>query len=78
MNAMFYNLNSMMIEDPSSLGIKDLENNILRFIGSTKLKLFEDPLRGLRGIRFVSQYGFALDPDIIDIISQLKFKVRII
>ena len=43
-------------------GIRDLEDGILRVIGDPHETLKEDPLRILRIARFVSRFGFDVDP----------------
>ena len=45
------------IHDPTGMGLKDIDNNILRFVGNAKKRLEEDPLRAYRFVRFLS-YGF--------------------
>lgn len=42
-------------------GIKDLENGIIRAVGSPKERFEEDALRILRGIRFACKYDFRID-----------------
>lgn len=42
-------------------GIKDLENGIIRAVGSPKERFEEDTLRILRGIRFACKYNFRID-----------------
>lgn len=39
-------------------GLHDIKNNILRFVGSPKQRIVEDPLRILRFFRFQVQLGF--------------------
>lgn len=46
-------------------GLDDLEHRRLRFIGDTRLRLREDPVRILRAVRFQAKLGFELDPDIV-------------
>ena len=45
------------IHDPTGMGLKDIDNNILRFVGDARKRLEEDPLRAYRFVRFLS-YGF--------------------
>lgn len=42
-------------------GIKDLENGIIRAVGSSKERFEEDALRILRGIRFACKYNFKIE-----------------
>lgn len=53
-------------------GKEDLENHIIRSIGSIEEKMIEDPLRMLRAIRFSSLLNFAIDEPIIRFIKQNK------
>jgi poly(A) polymerase len=43
-------------------GEADLRSGIVRAVGDPATRFREDPLRILRGVRFVSQLGFRLDP----------------
>ena len=43
-------------------GLADLSKKIIRTVGEPKERYQEDPLRILRGVRFVSELGFALEP----------------
>ncbi|WP_279401531.1 CCA tRNA nucleotidyltransferase [Piscibacillus salipiscarius] len=49
----------------------DLENQIIKTVGSPNERFSEDPLRMLRGVRFVSQLGFQMDSDTEQAIKQL-------
>ncbi len=44
-------------------GVKDIEDEIIRFVGDPKSRIEEDPLRLLRAIRFKNRLGFQYDPD---------------
>lgn len=43
-------------------GLSDLDNQILRAVGNPHERFHEDALRMMRGLRFVSQLGFELEP----------------
>ena len=62
-NAMFYNLQTRLVEDLTGNGHDDMRNRVIR----TPLEPFQtykdDPLRVLRLIRFASRFGYDLDPD---------------
>lgn len=49
-------LNNYLIDEVE--GLKDIDNEIVRFIGDPATRIQEDPLRILRGIRFVHQLNF--------------------
>lgn len=44
-------------------GLLDLKNNKIRAVGNPIERFKEDPLRMLRGLRFVSKLGFELEPE---------------
>lgn len=50
-------------------GQSDIINEKIRAVGSASLRFEEDPLRMLRALRFVSELGFTLAPDVYDAIS---------
>lgn len=58
-NAIFYNDKTGII-DPF-FGITDIENKLIRCVGNPELRLKEDSLRILRGIRFSSCLGFKIE-----------------
>lgn len=60
-NAMAYNPKTGLI-DPFN-GIDDIENQLIRCVGSAKDRFNEDALRILRAIRFEAQLGFAGFPE---------------
>jgi poly(A) polymerase len=47
--------------DPAN-GIDDIENGLIRGVGSAKQRFKEDPLRMLRAARFASTLGFDIEP----------------
>ena len=44
-------------------GVRDIHDRIIRTVGDPMERFYEDPLRILRGLRFVSTYGFHLSRD---------------
>ncbi|MBQ7727874.1 MAG: hypothetical protein IJT60_04775 [Clostridia bacterium] len=44
-------------------GVEDLEKRTVRFTGSARDRVEEDPLRLLRALRFMSSLDFSMDPD---------------
>ena len=59
-NALFYDLKSKKILDFVG-GLKDLESQTLRTVGSPEKRFEEDKLRPLRAIRFSHQLNFSID-----------------
>lgn len=51
----------MNVIDPTNLGIKDLENKIIRFIGDPEKRIKEDPLRIIRAERFAKKLNFIIE-----------------
>lgn len=62
-NAMFYDPISDKIYDFEG-GREDLENSLLRCVGSAQARFSEDYLRILRAVRFAIRFDLDLDPDI--------------
>jgi len=50
-------------------GLEDLRNHTLRFVGNPQERIDEDPLRILRGIRFIL-YGYKMPPDQLEIMKK--------
>ncbi len=61
-NAMAQDVRSGRLIDPFG-GARDLEARVVRAVGNADERFVEDPLRLLRGVRFVAQLGFRLAPD---------------
>jgi len=73
-NALYKNVSTGKILDPTGKGISDIKHGILRTptkaddtFGHPK---FGDPLRMLRVLRFASRYGYGVDEDVIDAIKR--------
>jgi len=62
-NALAYDIQSEELTDLFG-GIKDIEKKTIRAIGNAEQRFSEDYLRMLRAVRFASQLGFSLDPDV--------------
>lgn len=61
-NAMARHTVTGELRDPFGGG-DDIERGLLRAPGDPSTRFAEDPLRILRGVRFVSQLGFAIEPE---------------
>ena len=59
-NALAENTASGELRDPFG-GREDIASRLLRAVGEPRARFEEDPLRILRGVRFVSQLGFTLE-----------------
>ncbi|MDD3886699.1 MAG: hypothetical protein PHI35_07500, partial [Victivallaceae bacterium] len=60
-NALFYDPMQDEIVDFTGQGVEDIEHKVVRAIGEPKLRFEEDPVRMLRALKLVGQYGFELD-----------------
>ena len=67
-NALYYDPNTNEIIDYVG-GLKDIQEKRLRFIGETKIRLAEDPVRVLRALRFGEKLGFTVDKEIIALLD---------
>lgn len=60
-NALFYDPVSRELIDHTGLGLKDIEDHVVRAIGEPALRFEEDPVRMLRALKLVAQYDFSLE-----------------
>ena len=60
-NALFYNLSSDRVEDPTGQGLRDMDLKIIRTPMDPFTTFKDDPLRVLRCIRFASRLGYTID-----------------
>lgn len=74
MNALFYDIDKGEVVDMVG-GIKDIEKNVVRTVGSASERFDEDKLRILRAFRFAARVGSELDEDIIEAIRKDKTPV---
>lgn len=59
-------------------GIQDMEELTIRTPLDPDITFSDDPLRMMRAIRFASQLGFFIDPDIFDSIERNKHRIEIV
>ena len=62
-NAIFYDPVDDRLVDHTGLGVRDLRDGVVRTIGDPALRFEEDPVRVLRAIKLVGQYGFTMEPE---------------
>lgn len=61
MNAIAMDANGKIV-DPF-MGERDIQNRVIRTVGSAPLRFQEDPLRMMRALRFASQLGFTIEEE---------------
>jgi len=76
-NSIFYNINTSQIEDYSKLGLKDLENKIIRCPADPYTILYMDASRLCRAVRFAIKYGFTIDESVRDTAKLQDVKMRL-
>lgn len=72
MNALYIDLQSDQVLDPTGHGIKDIQDKTIKISDPSAIDIIfkDDPLRILRSIRFATTLGFSIDQQIIDYIKQ--------
>jgi tRNA nucleotidyltransferase (CCA-adding enzyme) len=61
MNALYYNVHTSEVEDPTGRGLTDLKRGIIQTPLAPRQTFLDDPLRVLRCVRFASQFGFEIE-----------------
>ncbi len=70
-NAMFYNINTKQVEDPTGFGVSDLQQGLLRAANpDPNYTLRYDPLRAVRAMRFKASTRYSVDPSLMNALSQ--------
>ncbi|MGM0854428.1 MAG: CCA tRNA nucleotidyltransferase [Bacillota bacterium] len=70
-----FTMNSMAMDADGNVydpfkGLDDIHNRVIRTVGSPDLRFTEDALRMMRGVRFVSQLGFKVEPDTLNALEE--------
>lgn len=76
-NAMAVRLPSLELVDPFD-GLADLARTLLRTPVGPQQSFSDDPLRMMRGVRFVAQLGFRLEDATADAIEELAERITIV
>ena len=80
-NALFYNLSSDLVEDPTGNGLRDMELKVIRTPMDPFQTFKDDPLRVLRCIRFSSRLGYTINEEVLramndsEIVRALRLKI---
>lgn len=64
-NALFYNINTGVVEDWTGHGVNDIQRRIVRTPLPPRTTLLDDPLRALRAVRFAARLRFSMDEELI-------------
>src|SRR5699024_3177786 len=59
-------------------GKDDLNNRLIRSVGSAEKRFTEDPLRIIRALRFSSQLGFNIEQETLKSMDQLKQEIDVL
>jgi tRNA nucleotidyltransferase/poly(A) polymerase len=54
-------------------GVDDINDKIIRAVGSAEDRIMEDALRGMRALRFAVTKGFSLHYDVVAVLSSKEF-----
>ena len=76
-NALYYDPSNKEIIDFVG-GVDDIKAKNIRFIGDTKTRLAEDPVRILRAIRFSAKLGFTISEDILSSVKNTAKRLKAI
>lgn len=68
-NAMAYSHETGLVDEFG--GLEDLQNKVIRCVGTAKERFSEDALRMMRAVRFAAQLGFELTQDVKDAIHEM-------
>lgn len=63
--------------DPTGLGLKDIKEKVLRFVGDPYERLREDPVRILRAVRFQNAFGFNFHPETLAALQHFGNKLAL-
>ena len=69
-NSLFYNINLSKVEDFTGRGLDDLKAGIIRTPLKAHQTFLDDPLRILRTFRFAARYGYIIDEEILQALTQ--------
>ncbi len=73
-NAIYIDEN-YQVKEVSKLGVSDLNDKVLRFIGDPAKRIKEDPLRILRAKRFIVEYGLTPETETLKALKEYKYLI---
>ncbi|VVU94593.1 Poly A polymerase head domain [seawater metagenome] len=68
-NSLYYNINKKTVIDVTGFGLCHIKSKYISTPIDPSITLFEDPLRGLRALRFHCQLNFNINTQIINVLS---------
>ena len=77
-NSLFYNINLRCVEDFTGMGLKDLQDGVVRTPLPPRTTFLDDPLRILRSVRFASRFGFSLDDAIVHAATDAEVQEKLL
>jgi|10_taG_2_1085330.scaffolds.fasta_scaffold04936_5 tRNA nucleotidyltransferase/poly(A) polymerase len=72
MNTLHKRLLSDEIIDPTNMGMKDIDNKIIRTVVPPNITFYDDKRRLWRAIRFAAKFNFKIDDKIIDYVKSVR------
>ncbi|RKP27738.1 hypothetical protein SYNPS1DRAFT_32373 [Syncephalis pseudoplumigaleata] len=76
-NTLFYNVHRREVEDFTDMGLRDLQEGIVRTPLAPYETFMDDPLRVLRCIRFATRFQFRIDADVYECMSDSSIKMAL-
>lgn len=75
-----FTINSLAMDESGQIidifnGVTDINKQIIKTVGSPNERFTEDPLRIIRALRFVSQFGFSIEDNTLLTMNKLKSKI---
>ena len=75
-----FTVNSLAMDESGQIidlfnGVTDINNQVIKTVGSPNERFTEDPLRIIRALRFVSQFGFSIEDKTLLTMNNLKSKI---
>lgn len=77
-NSLYHNISTDEDLDLTGMGLKDLENGIIRTCANPDIIFSDDPLRIMRAVRFASRLGFVIEKNTVSGIVKYAERLKII
>ncbi|KAI9597553.1 hypothetical protein BDF19DRAFT_435474 [Syncephalis fuscata] len=76
-NTLFYNVHSRQVEDFTNMGLRDLQQGVVRTPLAPYETFKDDPLRVLRCIRFASRFNFEIASNAYECMKDTRIKTAL-